>query len=317
MIHRFKPVKYYHTYGPNPSELRVSPGDTIIASTVDAGGYDHEGKQITQKMRQSSPDTQYSNSNPLTGPIYIEGAEPGNTLVVEIIGINLTRDSAWSRNASNFGGLTEEAPGRRLLLNEPIPSTRYEWILDRENNTATTTLPESKLSNPVIPLSPFIGSIGVAPRYGRVEMSLTPGEYGGNMDAPDVCVGSLLLLPVNHRGALLVFGDVHAAQGDGELCGVALETCAEITIKVEVLKQTIEWPRILEDEWIMVAGSSRPLMEAYKIAHVELIKWLTTEYDFDKWDALQLVSQVGRCRIANIVDPNYTVVAKFPRKYLY
>lgn len=316
MIHRFKPVKYYHTYGPNPPELHVSPGDIIVASTVDAGGYDHEGKQITQKMRQNSPDTQYSSSNPLTGPIYVEGAEPGSTLIVEILEINLTRNSAWSRNATNFGGLTEEAPGRRLLLNEPIPTTQYEWNLNRKNNTATTILQESKLSNPVIPLSPFIGSIGVAPRYGRVEMSLTPGEYGGNMDAPDVCAGSTLLLPVNHRGALLVFGDVHATQGDGELCGVALETCAEITIKVEMLKQTIEWPRVLNDEWIMVAGSSRPLMEAYKIAHLELIKWLTTEYDFDKWDALQLLSQVGRCRIANIVDPNYTVIAKFPTKYL-
>ena len=316
MIHRFQPTKYYHTYGPNPPELNVKPGDTITATTVDAGGYDAKGEQIPAELRQSSPDTVFSSSNPLTGPIYVEGAEPGDSLVIDIQDIRLNRDSAWSRNASNFGGLTEEAPGRRLLLNDPVPSTRYEWSLDLEKYTATTILPGSKLKSPVIPLHPFIGSIGVAPRYGRVEMSLTPGEYGGNMDSPDVAMGVQLILPVNHQGALLVFGDVHAAQGDGELCGVALETSAELTLKLSLSKTSVEWPRIINDDWIMVAGSSRPLMEAYKIAHVELIKWLTAEYGFDKWDALQLLSQVGRCRIANTVDPNYTVVAKFPRKYL-
>ncbi|MCW4048876.1 MAG: acetamidase/formamidase family protein [Candidatus Bathyarchaeota archaeon] len=316
MIHRYQPTKYYHTYGPNPPALHIKPGDIIITSTVDAGGYDHEGNQITPEMRQSNPDTVYSPSNPLTGPFHVEGAEPGDTLTVEIQRITLTRPTAWSRNASNFGGLTEEAPGRRLLYNDPIPSQRYEWSLDRENNTATTTLPGSKQKNPVIPLHPFIGSIGVAPRYGRVEMSLTPGEYGGNMDFPGVSEGSTLHLPVSWRGALLVFGDVHAAQGDGELCGVALETSAEIQLKLDLIKEQIEWPRVINDDWIMVAGSSRPLMEAYKIAHVEMVKWLTTEYGYDKWDALQLLSQVGRCKIANTVDPNYTVVAKFPRKYL-
>jgi len=316
MIHRFQPTKYYHTYGPNPPELNVKPGDTVIASTVDAGGYDAKGEQIPAELRQSSPDTVFSSTNPLTGPIYVEDAEPGDSLVIDIQDIRLDRDSAWSRNASNFGGLTEEAPGRRLLLNDPVPSTRYEWSLDLEKYTATTMLPGSKLKSPVISLHPFIGSIGVAPRYGRVEMSLTPGEYGGNMDSPDVAMGVQLILPVNHRGALLVFGDVHAAQGDGELCGVALETSAELTLKLSLNKTSVEWPRIINDDWIMVAGSSRPLMEAYKIAHVELIKWLTSEYGFDKWDALQLLSQVGRCRIANTVDPNYTVVAKFPRKYL-
>jgi len=294
----------------------VNPGDTIVASTVDAGGIDHNGNQIPPEIRQSSPDTSYNSSNPLTGPFYVEDALPGDTLTVEIQGIKLTRDSAWSRVASNFGGLTEEAPGRSLLYNDPIPATGYEWSLDIEAMTGSTTLPGSRLRNPVIPLHPFIGSIGVAPRYGRVEMSLTPGEYGGNMDCPNVCVGATLHLPVNHRGALLVFGDIHAAQGDGELCGVALETSAELTLKVDVLKSSIEWPRIVNDDWIMIVGSSRPLMEAYKVAHVEMVKWLITEYGFDKWDAVQLLSQVGRCKIANTVDPNYSVVAQFPRSLL-
>jgi acetamidase/formamidase len=316
MFHHFKPSKYYQTYGPNPPVLRIKSGDTLVADTLDAGGFDNQGVQIATEMRQNSPDTIYNSSNPLTGPFYVEDAEPGDTITIEIKNIKLTRPNAWSRVATNFGGLTEEAPGRMLLYNDPIPINRYEWNLNLEAMTATTTFPRSKYTNPTIPLHPFIGSIGVAPRYGRVEMSLTPGEYGGNMDCPDVCEGAILNLPVNHRGALLVFGDVHAAQGDGELCGVALETSAELTIKVCLTKSSIEWPRINNDDYIMVVGSSRPLMEAYKIAHVELINWLTTEYGYDKWDAVQLLSQVGRCRIANTVDPNYSVVAKFPRYLL-
>jgi len=315
MIHRLEPSFYYHTYGPNPPVLCIGSGDTVVASTVDAGGFDENGALIPADMRQSSPDTVYSGSNPLTGPVYVEGAEPGDTLRVEIQGIRLNRDSAWSRVASNFGGLTEEAPGRRLLYNEAIPAKRYDWGLDLEEMTGSVELRDSGRF-PLIPLHPFIGSIGVAPRFGRVEMSLTPGEYGGNMDCSDVCVGAVLQLPVFVRGGLLVFGDVHAAQGDGELCGVALETSAELTLKIDVLKKSIDWPRIIDDDWIMVVGSSRPLMEAYKIAHVEMVRWLVDEHGFDKWDALQLLSQVGRVRVANTVDPNYSVVAKFPRRYL-
>jgi acetamidase/formamidase len=148
-------------------------------------------------------------------------------------------------------------------------------------------------------------------------MSLTPGEYGGNMDCIETKEGVTLLLPVFVEGGYLVFGDVHAAQGDGELCGVALETSSEVKIKVEIIKEKpINWPRIVENDWIMTIGSSRPLMEAYKIAHYEMIAWLSEEYNFGKWDALQLLSQVGRTRIGNVVDPKYSVVAKFPRKYL-
>lgn len=316
MLHRYEPNIYYHTYGPNPAALKIKPGDTLTTSTVDAGGYDNHGEQITSEMRQRSQKTIYSNSNPLTGPFYIEGAEPGDTLNIDIKKIKLTRDSAWSRVASHFGGLTEEAPGRRLLYNDPLPGKRYEWSLNLNEMTGTTDLPGSQKRSPVIPLHPFIGSIGVAPRYGRVEMSLTPGEFGGNMDCPDVKEGATLQLPVSVRGGLLVFGDIHAAQGDGELCGVALETSAEITLNIDVIKKQIDWPRIIDSKWIMVAGSSRPLMEAYKIAHVEMVKWLSDEYGYDKWDALQLLSQVGRVRIANTVDPNYTVAAKFPTKYL-
>lgn len=317
MIHRFQPLTYYHTYGPNEPAHHVEPGDTVIAPTVDAGGHDHKGEPLPEEKRQRSPGTTLNLSNPLTGPFYVNGAQPGDTLIVDIQRIKLTRPTAYSNIMPWFGSLTEEAPGRRLLLNEPLIRKRYDWILDSKNNAGTVELNNSSIGKATIRLHPFIGSIGVAPRFGRVEMSLTPGEYGGNMDCVETCEGAQLHLPVSVEGAYLVFGDVHAAQGDGELCGVALETSAEIQVRLDVIKgKAIDWPRIIDEDWIMTVGSSRPLMEAYKIAHVEMVKWLCEDHGYDKWDALQLLSQVGRCRVGNVVDPNYSVVAKFPRAYL-
>jgi acetamidase/formamidase len=317
MEHNFKPSKYYFTYGPNEPAHHVKPGDVVVATTVDAGGNDMSGKPIPDELRQKDPRTVLSPSNPLIGPFFVDGAEPGDTLLVKIEEIKLNRPTAWSRIPPNFGCLTEEAPDRRLLLNAPLEERKYEWKLDLKRNIGALELFRSRLKQVEIPLHPFIGSIGIAPRFGRVETALTPGEYGGNMDCVETREGTTLHFPVFARGGYLALGDIHAAQGDGELCGVALETTAEVRIRFDVIKgKAIEWPRLEDDEWIMTAGSSRPLMEAFKIAHVELLNWLVADYGFDKWEGFQLLSQVGRCRVGNVVDPRYTVVAKFPKKYL-
>lgn len=317
MEHRFKPSKYYFTYGSNEPAYHIKPGDVVITPTVDAGGYDSTGAPIPEEMKQKNPSTVLSTSNPLVGPFYVEGAGLSDTLVVKIEGITLNRQTAWSRILPHFGSLTEEAPDRRLLLNKPIEERSFEWMLDLERKTGMLELPGSRLKKVEIPLHPFIGSIGVAPRFGRVETSLTPGEYGGNMDCVETKEGTTMYFPVFVEGGYLGLGDVHAAQGDGELCGVALETTANITLRFDVIKgKEIEWPRLEDEEWIMVAGSSRPLMEAYKIAHYELLKWLVADYGFEEREGLQLLSQVGRCRIGNVCDPRYTVVAKFPKRYL-
>jgi len=317
MEHKFKPSKYYYTFGPHEPALRLKPGDTLITDTVDARGYDSKGNPIPDGMRQQSEDTEYYPANPLVGPFYVEDAELGATLIVKIKKITLNRDTAWSRINPNFGSLTEEGPGKRLLLNEPLDARYFPWTLDLGRKVANLNLEKSKLGKIEVPLRPFIGSIGVAPRYGRIETSLTPGEYGGNMDCVETKEGITIYFPVFVKGAYLAFGDVHAVQGDGELCGTALETSAEVNLEVNVIKgKMIEWPRLEDDKFIMVAGSSRPLMEAFKIAHVELINWLVADYGFDRWEALQILTQVGTCRIGNVVDPNYTVVAKFPKKYL-
>ncbi len=317
MERRFKPSKYYYTFGPNEPALRLKPGDTLITDTVDARGYDSKGSPIPDGMKQRSEDTEYYHANPLVGPFYVEGADIIDTLLVQIEEITLNRENAWSRIGPNFGSLTEEGPGRRLLLNKPLDERNFLWRLDLERRVAIMNLEKSKLSSVEVPLRPFIGAIGVAPRYGRIETSLTPGEYGGNMDCVETKEGTTIHFPIFVKGAYLAFGDVHAVQGDGELCGTALETSAKVTLKVNVVKdKTVEWPRFEDDEFIMVAGSSRPLMDAYKIAHAELINWLVTDYGFERWEALQILTQVGTCRIGNVVDPNYTVVAKFPKRYL-
>lgn len=317
MEHVFKPLKYYFTFGPNEPAYHIEPGDTITASTVDAGGHDLKGDKILEKMKHTIPGTTLRESNPLTGPFYVEGAVDGDTLAVKIEEISLNRRTAYSLIEPNFGSFSEEAPGRYLLLNKPLETKYFDWKLNLEKQSGYLDMPGSRLKRVEIPLHPFLGSIGTAPRYGRVEMSLTPGEYGGNMDCVETKEGSTLYFPVFVQGGYLAFGDVHAAQGDGELCGVALETTAEVKIKIDVIKgRTINWPRIEDDEWIMTVGSSRPLMEAFKIAHYEMIQWLVSEYGFERWEALQILSQVGRCRVGNVVDPNYTVVAKYPKVYL-
>ncbi len=317
-IHTLEPHIYYYTFGPNEPAVTVKSGDIVVATTCDAGGFDKNMEPILEKQKKRSDVTfSFDEVNPLVGPIYVEEAQPGDTLAVTIQKIKLNRNYAWSRHIAHFGCLTGEGPGKNLLLNEPVPESKFDWQMNLERNVGTVELKESKLKRIEIPLHPFLGSIGVAPRFGRVEASLTPGEYGGNMDCVETKEGTTLYLPVWVRGAYLAFGDVHAAQGDGEICGVALETTAEVTVKLEVIKgRSIEWPHLEDDTYIMTAGSGRPLMDCVRIAYVELVKWLVDDYGFEKWEAFQIISQVGTMRIGNVVDPNYTVIAKFPKKYL-
>ncbi len=315
--HRLQPERFIYTYGPTAPALRVRSGDTVIAETRDARGLDRAGVPLRPEMKQASPDTNLRESNPLVGPIYVEGAEPGDLLAVHVEAIRLTRPWAWSRHNAHFGALTGEALGIRLLLNPPQPEAYFEWRLDLEAGIATLAVPKSRVGEVAVPLDPFIGSIGVAPRWGRVETALTPGEFGGNMDCPDVREGSTLLLPVWVRGAYLAFGDVHAAQGDGELCGSALETTAEVTLRLEVLKgKSATWPRAVDGEWIITMASTRPLDDALRAAVVEIVEWLATDYGYDRTEALQVLSQAGRIRVANFVDPQYTVACRFPRRLL-
>ena len=137
------------------------------------------------------------------------------------------------------------------------------------------------------------------------------------MDAQEVRPGTTVYLPIFHEGAYFYFGDGHARQGDGEVNGTGLETSMDVVLRIDLIKgEKIAWPRLEDDEFIMVAGSARPLIDAFRLAHVELIEWLVAEHGFGRWDAYLLVGQLGKSSVANIVDPIYTVVAKFPKRYL-
>ena len=246
--------------------------------------------------------------NPQTGPIYVEGAEPGDTLAVRIVNIEPTRDFAVSCLIPYFGGLTSTTFTR--TLQEPLPEKVWVW-----NLTDHSTLANDDLGVEV-PWAPFMGTLAVAPDLEAIT-ALAPGPFGGNMDVPDVKPGNTIYLPVWNEGALFYTGDTHAAQGQGELCGVALEITSKVTVVFEILKgQTIEWPRIESPHELMTVGSARPMEDAARIANTELVLWLEAEHGYDRWDAYQLLTQAGGLYVGNMVDTVYSLVASINKSYL-
>lgn len=295
----FEPQVGHRTFAVREPVLRIEPGTVLVSRTMFGGYYTEEGGAFPGEV----------------GPFYIEGATANDVLVVKILEVRLNHDIAASRIYSDFGGLATDA--RVRMLNDPIPEQRYVWRLDRENMTATTELPDSRVRHVTIDLQPMLGRVAVAPAGEEAFSGLWPGDFGGNMDAPEIRQGATVYLPIFHEGAYFYFGDAHARQGHGEVSGTGLETSVDVVLQIDLIKdRRIAWPRIEDDEYIMVAGSARPLIDAFRLAHVELIEWLEEDYGFDRWDAYQLVSQVCESTVANIVDPVYTVVAKFPKRFL-
>ena len=283
---------------------RVQPGETFQVSTLDAFG-----------NRIDSPDVdlaeiiQLPYVNPCTGPIYVEGAEPGDTLAVTIGDISITRDYAVSCIIPEFGGLCGTVYTR--VLNDPLPQRIMLHPI-----TEIGMIHDPDLNIIPLPVTPFYGTIGTSPAVEAIS-TLSPGFHGGNMDAADVCPGNTVYLPVNVEGALLFLGDGHAAQGDAEVCGVAAEVPMTGKITVEVIKgRAIPTPRIESEEFLMSVGSARPMEDAARIAFYDLVTWLAADYGFEKLAAYQLCSQVAQVRVANMVDILYSVIAKFPKKYL-
>jgi acetamidase/formamidase len=297
--HRLRPSVGHPTFAVREPVLTVKPGDVVESETLWGEWYEKAGGKWPGEV----------------GPIAIEGAQPGDTLVVEILKVRPNRDTAVSTQGGRFGALVPDS--RTAFLNETFPRGRYVWRLDRQAMTGSVELPTSATKTATIPLRPMLGRVAVAPEGDEQFGGLWPGDFGGNMDTSDVREGTTVYLPVFHPGALFYFGDGHAAQGDGEVCGSGLETSMEVAFRFGLRKgKAIAWPRLEDAEHIMVAGSARPLSDALRIAFVELVEWLVAEHGFSKPDAYQLVSQVAVVRVANMVDPLYTVVAKFPKRQL-
>jgi acetamidase/formamidase len=300
---RFDPTSGVPTFAKREPVLRITPGTTVETRTF------------------SKPGDYYDPEKPgpwpgEVGPFYIEGATPNDTLVVRILKLRPNRDTAIS--AINPQGISAlMADNRTRMLNDPPPARRWVWRLDRTRQVGVLDLPNSASKRIEIPLQPMLGRVAVAPAGEEAWGGLWPGNFGGNMDAPDIREGATVYLPVFHDGAYFYFGDGHAAQGDGEIVGSGLETTMDVTLQFDLVKgRRIRWPRIEDAAHIMVAGSVRPLIDAFRIAHVELVEWLVEDYGFEKLEAFQVLSQAGTARVANVVDPNYTVVARFPKALL-
>jgi amidase len=297
--HRLKPTVGHPTFAVRPPILTVKPGDLLESESLWGEWYEKQGGKWPGEV----------------GPIAIEGAAPGDTLVVEVLKVRPNRDTAVSTQGGRFGSLVPDEG--TAFLNEAFPRGRYIWKLDRERMTGTVELPGSATKSATIPLRPMLGRVAVAPEGDEAFGGIWPGPFGGNMDTSDVREGTIVHLPVFHPGALFYFGDGHAAQGDGEACGSGLETSMDVAFRFGLIKgKKIRWPRLEDAEHLMVAGSARPLTDAFRIAFVELVEWLMAEHGFAKPDAYQLLSQTAVVRVANVVDPLYTVVAKFPKRYL-
>lgn len=279
---------------------RVQPGETVAIYTEDAFG----GLITRESDKPSEILGPYL--NPQTGPIFVEGAEPGDTLAVHILAIEPTRDWAASAFVPYFGGLTSTRFTK--TLQEPLPEK--VWIYRIENGMVTHS---PRLS---FPWRPFLGTMATAPDLEAIS-ALTPFDQGGNMDVPDTCPGNILYLPVRVPGAYFFTGDCHAGQGDGELCGVALEISAKVTLRFELIKQKpLAWPRIESPDAYMAVGSAKPMEDAARIAYGELIAWLV-ELGWDQWEAYQALTQIGRMTVGNMVDTVYSLVARIDKQYAH
>jgi len=302
-------VKFTYCYA-HPPVARIKPGDTVVTSTRDASNdvYGTGDKTLFPKL-------DLTKVNPQTGPFYIEGAEPGDTLVVHLDKIDFNRDFGWGGSIPYFGALAPEY--KTMMITPPVPDRLFVWRIDRSRRVATLDLPNSKIGKVEVPLRPFFGTIGTAPAGKECISSLVPGPHGANMDFNETVEGTTMYFPVNEPGALFMLGDGHAAQGDGEIDGAAIETSFNVRFTVNLIKgKRIGWPRLINDKVVMSIGSTRPLMDALRLACADLIGWMVEDYGYDKYEALQLLGQVAQIKIANVVDPQYSVACIIDKKYL-
>ena len=295
---------FHYTIGPYTTPvLSVKPGDRIVVDTRDA----FEGKVKTPQDLPSKVLTMPF-VNPQNGPIMIEGAMPGDAVAVYIEWMAPRGPNPRGTCAMipQFGALSGTM--FTALLSDSLPEIVRKIDVDEDGVYWSKRV--------TLPYKPHIGTLSCSPQIDSIN-SLTPDQHGGNMDLPDMGPGSITYLPVRTEGARLFIGDAHACQGDGEVCGVAVEYQSVTTIQVDLIKGWgIEWPRLETEEMIMAIGSARPLEDATRIAYKELVLWMAAEYGFDKWDAYMMLSQCGRVRLGNFVDPKYTVGAGITKNYL-
>jgi amidase len=304
------PAELTYTFGGVAPVADVRPGTLVSTWTMDcfAGRVRSTSDLVSQVC-----DPRYI--NPQTGPFYVEGAQPGDTLAVHFRSITPRGGRGVSTTVPLFGALT--ATRFTALLHEPLPERTWVYEIDQVAGSVTYDALDSPFQV-ALPLDPMHGTVGVAPALGEVRSSLAPGDWGGNMDTPEMRAGTTCYLGVNVEGAMFSLGDGHARQGEGETCGVAVECAMDTELVVDLVRDVppTVWPRLEDDTFIMTTGSARPLEDAFRIAHAELVGWVQQLTGLSRLDAYQLVSQTALTPIANVVDTSYTVVAKLAKAHL-
>lgn len=295
---------YHYTIGPySEPVMTVSSGDRIVIYTQDC----FEGR-IKSENDKPADVLEMPFLNPQCGPIMIEGAEKGDSIAVFIESIKPREDLPGGICCliEEFGGLVGTT--YTATLHEPLPEiVRMIELNDKEVYWSDRV---------TLPYKPHVGTISCSPEIDSIN-ALTPDQHGGNMDMPDIGPGNIVFLPVKVPGARFFLGDCHACQGEGEVCGVAVEHAAVVTVRIELMKGwTLDWPRLEAEDFIMSIGSARPLEDAMRIAYRDLVFWMEREFGYDRYDAYMLLSQVGMAKLGNFVDPKYTIGAAVSKKYL-
>ena len=295
---------FHYVYGPYADPvLEVEPGAVVTVETHDA----FEGKIVSEAVKPSEI-LQFPFLNPQSGPIHVRGAEKGDALAVRIISVTPRGPQPVGTTCliPEFGGLV--STGQTAMLNAPLPEIVKKVVVDEAGVHWSDTL--------TLPYEPFIGTIGTAPEIEAIS-SLQPDYYGGNMDLPDVAPGAIIYLPVNTAGGYLYVGDCHAIQGDGELCGVALEIPATVELHIDLIKgHGNAWPQLETEDAMMFIGSARPLEDASRIAYRELVRWVAAQTGQSEEEAYMLLTMCGKVRLGNMVDPKYSVGASILKRYL-
>lgn len=303
------PEQYVWTFGGAEPVMEVEPGTVLKLWTEDAFA-----GRVTSSADKPSEVLNPKELNPQTGPFYVTGAEPGDTLALHVVSLEPARDWAASTTIPLFGALT--GTDRTAGLQPPLPELTWIYQIDRAAGVATFVAHETDFIM-TMPLAPMLGTVGVAPALREVRTTLVPDYFGGNMDTPELRAGTTVYLGVNVDGALFSVGDGHYRQGEGETCGTALEGAMNVTIVVDLIKGGAPaWPRLEHDDALLTVGSSRPLEDAWRCSQVEMVRWLTELYGLGPMDAYQVCSQLCQSPLANVVDVNYSAVTKIAKSLL-
>ncbi len=308
--HTIIPDRYYDTFSyAHPPVGRIQPGDRVVTKLLDSRGHDEHGKLILYA------------DNVLTGPFYIEGAEPGDTIVVYLDKVRLNRNWGW--NGVRVG-LDALAPGtvQGIYSNEcceewlqPKRRNALKWDIDLEALTVKPSRPLGDRAKMVFPARPAVGCVGVAPRQKQAISSGPTGPHGGNIDYNGTVEGTSVYLPVFEEGALLFLGDGHAAHGEGELLGNGTETSLDVEFSVSLIKgRTVGFPRLEEKDHLVTFGTTPGAMKAgFQGAISEMIAWLTTDYGLAPQEAHVLLGMAAELRIAAW---NNTFICRLAKKHL-